>query len=65
MNCWDFMKCQEATYRACPAHPDKGLDCWKVTGTKCAKGTLQMATALEKIAYCRNCAFYKEYAHKF
>ena len=60
MNCWEFMKCQEATYQVCPAYPDKGLDCWKGTGTKRA---LQMATALEKIAHC--CDFYKTYANKF
>ncbi len=65
MNCWEFMKCPEETREACPAYPDKGLDCWKVTGTRCAKGTIQKASALEKVGYCRNCAFYQQFANKF
>ncbi len=65
MNCWDFMKCGQTTFQACPAYPDKGLDCWKVTGTKCAKGTIEKATAAEKIVHCRDCNFYKTYAHKY
>ena len=65
MNCWEFMKCKESTFSVCPAYPDKGLDCWKVTGTNCAKGAIEKATAAEKIAHCRNCDFYKTYAHKF
>ncbi len=65
MNCWEFTKCGESTYRTCPAYPDKGLDCWKVTGTRCAKGTMEMATLAEKIQYCRDCGFFKTYARKF
>ena len=65
MNCWEAMECLEETHRSCPAYPDKGLDCWKVTGTKCAQGTIVKATALEKIAHCRSCNFYQSYAHKF
>ncbi len=65
MNCWDFMKCDDATARACPAYPDKGRDCWKVTGTKCGKGKLEMATAMEKIAHCRTCDYYNSHANKF
>ncbi len=65
MNCWEFMKCGEGTFTGCPAYPDKGQDCWKVTGTKCSRGALVMATAMEKIAHCRNCDFYKSHANKF
>lgn len=59
------MKCSEQTFIACPAYPAKGLDCWKVTGTKCAQGKLVKATAMEKISHCRTCDFYIAYAHKF
>ena len=65
MNCWDFMKCPEETSAKCPAYPDKGLDCWKVTGTKCSQGKVEKATALEKIGHCRTCNFYITFAHKF
>lgn len=65
MNCWEFMQCQESTYRTCPAYPNKGLDCWKVTGTKCAQGTIVKASALEKIGHCHGCKYYQTYAHKF
>jgi hypothetical protein len=65
MNCWEFMKCAEEIFQGCPAHPHKGLDCWKVTGTKCAQGKLVKATAMEKIGHCRTCNFYTTYANKF
>ena len=65
MNCWELMKCEEATYSHCPAHPDRGLDCWKVTGTKCGKGAVEKKTASEKVEFCRKCDFYIQYAHKF
>lgn len=65
MNCWEFMQCDEGTFQMCPAYPDKGLDCWKVTGTKCGKGAMEMATPAEKIGHCRGCDFYKTYAHKY
>ena len=65
MNCWEFMKCPERTFQECPAYPDKGLDCWKVTGTKCAQGAIVKASALEKIQHCRSCRFYTGYANKF
>jgi hypothetical protein len=65
MNCWDFLKCAEETYKSCPAYPDKGLDCWKVTGTKCDQGKMEKASLQEKVVHCRTCDFYKEYAHKF
>ena len=45
--------------------PDKGMDCWKVTGTKCNLGLLEKATLHEKIECCRSCDFYKAYANKF
>ncbi len=65
MNCWEFMNCREDTYKKCPAYPNQGLDCWKVTGTWCAKGTIQKATAKEKITHCRTCNFYQQHANKY
>ncbi|MBI5142298.1 MAG: hypothetical protein HZA20_08930 [Nitrospirae bacterium] len=59
------MKCDFDTMRKCPAYPQKGLDCWKVTGTRCDKGIMAMATQERKILHCRNCGFYKTYAHRF
>ncbi len=65
MNCWEFMKCKPETYQTCPAHPYKGLDCWKVTGTKCKGGMVETKTLEEKVLICHKCDFYKKYAHKF
>jgi len=65
MDCWTFMKCPEKTYKTCPAYPDKGLDCWKITGTKCDQGMHKKETVSEKIAHCRTCEFYIQFAHKF
>ncbi|GBD99707.1 hypothetical protein BMS3Abin07_01747 [bacterium BMS3Abin07] len=65
MNCWESMKCPPDTYNQCPAHPNRGLDCWKVTGTKCDQGRLEMASIADKITFCRKCSFYDTYAHKF
>ncbi len=65
MNCWEFMKCASQVYTECPAYPDKGLDCWKITGTKCDAGRMEKKTAAEKIAYCRTCSFYTTYANKY
>jgi len=64
-NCWEFKNCPMDTYKGCPAYPNKGLDCWKVTGTKCDKGRFEMSTLDEKLEFCRKCDFYKDYAHKF
>jgi hypothetical protein len=59
------MKCGEEAYLKCPAYPEKGLDCWKVTGTRCAQGKMVKATIEEKLEFCRSCKFYIIYAHKF
>ncbi len=65
MNCWEFMNCPKDIFNNCPAYPAKGLKCWKVTGTKCAQGKYVMATLDEKVLYCRQCNFYKNYAEKY
>jgi hypothetical protein len=66
MNCWEFKNCKKEVYEACPAYPAKGLDCWKVSGTKCDGGKYEKATLQEKIHFCRSsCEFYKTTAHKY
>lgn len=65
MMCWEIVKCAEEVREKCPAYPDNGMDCWKVTGTMCAQGKYEKATLTEKLTHCMNCEFYKQYAHKF
>jgi len=64
MNCWEHMKCSKEVYMKCPAYPEKGLKCWKITGTRCAQGKYVMASLEEKIRHCRQCDFYINYAEK-
>ncbi|MCK5018081.1 MAG: hypothetical protein KAS32_13575 [Candidatus Peribacteraceae bacterium] len=63
MNCWEFLKC--GVEETCPAHPSFGLDCWKVTGTKCDGGKVEKLDKAEKINHCQTCDFYKQHANKF
>jgi len=65
MECWEFMKCSTKVMQDCPAYPDKGKSCWKVTGTMCDGGKVRMSSLLEKIEHCKECDFYIEYAEKF
>jgi hypothetical protein len=65
MDCWDYKKCPEGVCEKCPAYPKRGHDCWKVTGTKCGGGKIEMASISEKIAHCRQCDYYVQYASKF
>ena len=60
-DCWDVTGCNGVVREVCPAYPDHGKECWKVTGTCCAQGSLVMKDLTEKIIYCRNkCRFYKD-----
>ena len=61
---WEFMKCSTAI-QECPAYPERGRECWKVTGTKCNGGKLEMASKSEKIMFCSKCNFYRVYAQKY
>lgn len=64
-NCWEVMNCGEECYKECPAYPDRGRECWKVTGTKCSGGAFVKATIAEKIIHCRNnCKYYREYVKR-
>ncbi len=65
MNCWEFRKCDDGVMKDCPAYPEQGADCWKVTGTLCNSGKLRMKSRAEKIEYCRSCDFYIKYANRF
>ncbi len=61
-DCWDIMCCPREVRASCPAYPDHGSECWKVTGTMCAQGKFNKKNLSEKILYCRNeCEFYKEF----
>ena len=64
MNCWEFQKCKQELKDKCPAHPNNGKDCWKVTGTLC--NGIQQGTKEKKIHQCSICNYYKSgHAHKF
>jgi hypothetical protein len=41
------------------------LNCWKVTGIKCAQVKLEQSMAMEKIEHCRTCTFYITCAQLF
>ena len=41
-DCWEVMDCPEEVRETCPAYPDHGKECWKLTGTKCAQGMHDM-----------------------
>ncbi len=62
--CWEIINCSEKVRKKCPAYPDKGYDCWKITGTKCKGGTVETATLKEKLVFCKECKFYVENANK-
>jgi hypothetical protein len=64
MNCWEFMKCGREEGGAkvkeegvCPAYPDSGTKCARITGTLC-KGEVQ-GTFATKLGNCLKCDFYK------
>ncbi len=65
MDCWQYKNCNREVRNNCPAYPDNGKDCWKVTGTDCGQGHYRKATLAEKIAFCRECDYYEEYAHQY
>lgn len=64
MNCWEFKKCGREAGGAkavelgvCPAYPNHGNHCARVTGTLCG-GKVQGSFAL-KLKNCMECDFYK------
>lgn len=65
-NCWEYNNCSPEIRSACPAYPDKGKECWKVTGLSSAMGRLCCSSFSDKILYCRNeCEFYRKYLKPF
>jgi hypothetical protein len=64
-NCWDAENCSDDIRNSCPAYPEMGKSCWKITGTKCANGKVEKLSLSEKIIYCRNeCEFYRKYLRR-
>lgn len=59
MNCWEVIKCKRSIRKHCSAYPDRGKDCWKITGTTCKGGLVEKASLIEKLRYCRTCDFFK------
>ncbi len=58
MNCWDYLGCTERVRNSCPAYPDHGSDCWKITGTLCHRGKIKSASPKGKFEHCHSCEFY-------
>jgi methyl-accepting chemotaxis protein len=60
VTCWDMKNCPTERRNDCPAYPELGGQCWKVTSTLC--GGQEQGTYREKMANCRQCNVY-EAAH--
>jgi hypothetical protein len=63
VNCWEFKKCgreaggsKAAQLGVCPAYPDHGQSCARVTGTLC--GGVVQGTFAAKLGNCMKCEFY-------
>ena len=57
MNCWESKNCPTDRQNGCPAYPNRGTECWKVTGTMC--GGVEQGDMGSKIAKCRECNYYQ------
>lgn len=65
-NCWEFLNCPPDTCSICPAYPDRGRECWKITGTRCKGGSFVKERFDAKILHCRNeCDYYKTHLKRF
>lgn len=63
MNCWEFKKCGREEsgakfeeFGVCPAYPDHGNRCAKISGTLCG-GAVQGSFAV-RLASCLECEFH-------
>ncbi|MBJ6724141.1 two-CW domain-containing protein [Geomesophilobacter sediminis] len=63
MNCWEFTRCGREEGGAkveelgtCPAFPDHGTDCYRVSGALC--GEAGRGSFADKLARCAACDFY-------
>jgi hypothetical protein len=66
-NCWEVINCSYDVRSKCPAQPDMGRECWKVTGTLCMCSSHEgdKRSLSDKIVVCRNeCAYYQSYIKK-
>ena len=57
VTCWEMKNCPPERRDTCPAYPDRGNQCWIVTGTLC--GGKEQGSYREKMANCRKCDVYK------
>jgi methyl-accepting chemotaxis protein len=56
LNCWEILKCGKTD--ECPAYPNRGRDCFNVSGTVCW-GEKQ-GSYHDKIAECKqSCKYYE------
>ena len=55
--CWEIKNCPEDRKLTCPAHPEYGDTCWKVTGTLC--GGEKQGSYAKKMARCLQCEVHK------
>jgi len=64
MECWEYQNCSNQAMKSCPAYPDNGKNCWKVTGTMCEGGRVRLASMEDKIRHCQMCEFYVTHANR-
>jgi len=56
-DCWTIKKCPKERRDICPAYPDNGQSCWKVSHTMC--GGFQQGSARDKKEKCHECQFFQ------
>lgn len=57
MTCWEIKNCPNERRDSCPAYPNRGNECWLVTGTMC--GGVEQGDRFSKMAKCKECDFYQ------
>lgn len=64
MKCWEYKQCgreaggkKENEMGQCPAYPDHGAHCARITGTLC--GDQVQGSFAMKLVSCMNCDFYR------
>jgi len=64
VNCWEYKNCPEEVFSICPAYPNSGSVCYRITGVKCLEGNAECASVDEQVAYCGRCNFYAQIARR-